>query len=60
MFKAAFPWAKHVEELAEKERIKAKTSTSQDEIAGNIWISEHHGERMFKSALGMKVNANTL
>ena len=55
MFKAAFPWAKHAEEFAEKERIKAKNSTAQDEIAGNIWISEHHGRHRFKHALGMGV-----
>ena len=51
MFKAAFPWARHSEELAEKERIKAMTSTAQDEIAGNIWISEHYGKRIGKRAL---------
>ena len=44
MFKAAFPWAKHAEEDAEKEYIKAMTSTATDEIAGNVWISEHFGE----------------
>ncbi|KAG8527614.1 uncharacterized protein KY384_007767 [Bacidia gigantensis] len=41
MFKAAFPWAKHSEELSEKEYVKGLSSTAQDEIAGNVWISEH-------------------
>ncbi|KAL9128682.1 MAG: hypothetical protein Q9217_002675 [Psora testacea] len=45
MFKAAFPWAKHAEEQSEKEYIKALSSTATDEIAGNVWISEHFGKR---------------
>ncbi|KAJ9360672.1 hypothetical protein DTO027B9_1066 [Paecilomyces variotii] len=39
MFKIAFPWAKLDEEKAEREYLKSKTETSQDEIAGNVWIS---------------------
>ena len=44
MFKAAFPWAKHAEEAAEKEHVKSLESVSQDEVAGNVWISEHYGK----------------
>ncbi|KAL1846277.1 hypothetical protein Plec18170_009266 [Paecilomyces lecythidis] len=39
MFKIAFPWAKLDEEKAEREYLKSKKETSQDEIAGNVWIS---------------------
>jgi hypothetical protein len=44
MFKIAFPWALHSEEKAEREYLKSKDSTSQDEIAGNVWISPELGE----------------
>lgn len=40
MFKASFPWAKHGEEQAEREYLKTLSTTSHDEIAGNIWIPE--------------------
>jgi len=43
MFKIAFPWAKHSEEKAEREYLKSKETTSQDEIAGNVWISPELG-----------------
>ncbi|QKX58477.1 uncharacterized protein TRUGW13939_05601 [Talaromyces rugulosus] len=39
MFKIAYPWAKSDEEKAEREYIKARSETSEDEIAGNVWIS---------------------
>ncbi|PWY84880.1 apses transcription factor [Aspergillus heteromorphus CBS 117.55] len=39
MFKIAFPWAKLDEERAEREYLKTRTETSEDEIAGNVWIS---------------------
>jgi hypothetical protein len=45
MFKIAFPWAKHAEEKAEREYLKIKESTSQDEVAGNVWISPGLGKR---------------
>ena len=44
MFKAAFPWAKHSEEQAEKEYVKDLTAAATDEVAGNVWISEHLGK----------------
>ena len=43
MFKIAFPWALHAEEKAEREYLKVKESTSQDEVAGNVWISPESG-----------------
>jgi hypothetical protein len=43
MFKIAFPWAKHSEEKAEREHLKSKETTSQDEVAGNVWISPELG-----------------
>ncbi|GFG20833.1 hypothetical protein IFM61606_00819 [Aspergillus udagawae] len=39
MFKIAFPWAKLEEEKAEREYLKTREGTSEDEIAGNIWVS---------------------
>lgn len=43
MFKAAFPWAKVAEENAERDYIKELPSTAHDEVAGNVWVNEHHG-----------------
>ena len=43
MFKAAFPWAKLVEENSERDYIKELPSTAHDEVAGNVWVSEHYG-----------------
>ncbi|KAL8921241.1 MAG: hypothetical protein Q9208_005852 [Pyrenodesmia sp. 3 TL-2023] len=40
MFKAAFPWATLVEEKAEKDHLKTLDTTSTEEVAGNIWVSE--------------------
>ncbi|KAL4943252.1 hypothetical protein BDV06DRAFT_141593 [Aspergillus oleicola] len=39
MFKIAFPWAKLDEERSEREYLKTRGETSEDEIAGNVWIS---------------------
>lgn len=39
MFKIAFPWARLDEERTEREYLKARDETSEDEIAGNVWIS---------------------
>ncbi|KAM5494606.1 hypothetical protein McaMca56_006183 [Microsporum canis] len=39
MFKIAFPWAKHSEELEERDYLRTRPETSEDEIAGNVWIS---------------------
>jgi hypothetical protein len=39
MFKIAFPWAKTEEEKAEREYLKLRPDTSEDETAGNVWIS---------------------
>ncbi|KAL4889312.1 transcription regulator HTH, apses-type DNA-binding domain-containing protein [Aspergillus ambiguus] len=39
MFKIAFPWAKLDEERSEREYLKSREETSEDEIAGNVWIS---------------------
>ncbi len=44
MFKAAFPWATHHEEHVEKEYVKELTAANTDEVAGNVWISEHLGK----------------
>ncbi|MCJ1335395.1 hypothetical protein MMC09_000665 [Bachmanniomyces sp. S44760] len=40
MFKASFPWAKVAEEKAEREYVQKIPATSQDEVAGNVWIPE--------------------
>ncbi|EKV10330.1 APSES transcription factor, putative [Penicillium digitatum] len=39
MFKIAFPWAKAEEERTEREYLKAREHTSEEEVAGNVWIS---------------------
>jgi hypothetical protein len=39
MFKIAFPWAKAEEEKTEREYLKAREHTSEEEVAGNVWIS---------------------
>ncbi|THC95300.1 hypothetical protein EYZ11_005210 [Aspergillus tanneri] len=39
MFKIAFPWARLDEERSEREYLKSRDQTSEDEIAGNVWIS---------------------
>ncbi|KAK2766879.1 hypothetical protein FQN54_006193 [Arachnomyces sp. PD_36] len=39
MFKIAFPWAKIAEEKAERDYLKSMPTTSQDEVANNVWIS---------------------
>lgn len=44
MFKIAFPWAKHSEEKTERDYLKSRTETSEDEVAGNVWISPELGK----------------
>ncbi|KAJ5200075.1 hypothetical protein N7491_009125 [Penicillium cf. griseofulvum] len=39
MFKIAFPWAKAEEERTEREYLKAREYTSEEEVAGNVWIT---------------------
>ena len=51
MFKAAFPWAEHAEEIAERDYLKTLTTTSQDEVAGNVWIPEAFGTPLCVSVL---------
>ena len=43
MFKIAFPWAQVAEEKAERDYLKSLESTSQDEVAGNVWIEPEYG-----------------
>lgn len=43
MFKIAFPWAKTDEEKNEREYLKSREYTSQEEVAGNVWISPLFG-----------------
>jgi len=43
MFKAAFPWAQQEEENAEKDYIKTLDLTSDEEVAGNVWIHPDQG-----------------
>ena len=46
MFKVSFPWAKTAEEQAERDYLKSLPTTSQDEMAGNVWIPESFGRSM--------------
>jgi hypothetical protein len=43
MFKIAFPWATHAEEKEERDYLKSLDATSEDEVAGNVWISPEYG-----------------
>lgn len=43
MFKIAFPWAAHAEEKEERDYLKSLDATSQDEVAGNIWVTPEFG-----------------
>lgn len=45
MFKIAFPWAKIDDERSEREYLKTQDGTSEDEIAGNVWISPGLGKK---------------
>ena len=45
MFKIAFPWAQHAEERAERDYLKTLESTSEDDVAGNVWVSPKFGTR---------------
>jgi len=43
MFWAAFPWAKFAQEKDERDYLKGKEETSQDEMACQIWIAPRLG-----------------
>lgn len=49
MFKIAFPWAKIEEEKTEREYLKSREHTSQEEVAGNVWISPEFGKPFSRS-----------
>lgn len=51
MFKIAFPWAKADEEKNEREYLKSREYTSQEEVAGNVWISPLFGRSTVSDAL---------
>ena len=55
MFKIAFPWALAAEEKAERDHLKSLVSTSQDEVAGNIWIEPAFG-KPFACAYRLVIN----
>ena len=45
MFKIAFPWAKQDEERSERKYLKSRESQiSEDETAGNIWVTPTFGK----------------
>lgn len=43
MFKIAFPWAAYAEEKSERDHLKSLDATSQDEVAGNVWVAPEFG-----------------
>lgn len=55
MFKIAFPWAKLDEEKAEREYLRSREETSEDETAGNVWISPSLGKDKI-SATGIEAD----
>jgi hypothetical protein len=57
MFKIAFPWAQLAEEKAERDYLKTIDATSQDEVAGNVWVEPSFGR--FKSLCPYPSPANT-
>lgn len=46
MFKIAFPWAAHDDEKAERDYLKSLDQTSQDEVAGNVWVDPAFGKKL--------------
>jgi hypothetical protein len=44
MFKAAFPWASHAEEEAERKFQKSFPSAGDEEVAGSVWIAPEEGK----------------
>ena len=51
MFKIAFPWAAHAEEKEERDYLKSLDATSQDEVAGNVWVAPEFGKSQAGSFL---------
>lgn len=49
MFKVAFPWAAKTEEKEERDYLYTLETTSQDDVAGNVWIEPEYG--MYCAAL---------
>jgi hypothetical protein len=48
MFKIAFPWAAIADERAEREYLKSVEVTSEDEVAGNIWVPPGAGRQLLR------------
>ena len=46
------PWALHAEEKAERDYLKSLEFTSQDEVAGNVWIEPEFGEFQWNLVVG--------
>lgn len=44
MFKAAFPWASHKEEDAERQYHKKFSSAGDEEVAGSVWLAPEEGK----------------
>ena len=62
MFKIAFPWARLDEERSERDYLKAHKETSEDEVAGNVWISPGLGEYIiiiYNKVDGVDTNLNS-
>lgn len=60
MFKIAFPWAKLDEERSERDYLKSQEGTSDDEIAGNVWITPGFGKWRERTYLKTRCDSNDM
>ena len=60
MFKIAFPWGKQAEEKNEREYLRGRPDTSEDETAGNVWISPGLGRLSDKFCVRVELTISSI